>query len=95
VTGPEALSGSDIARISGEITGKSIQFVPLEAAQLVGIYESIGIPNGFAQALVSFDTASSKGEYSQTSQTVQQLTGSAPTSVKQFLADNKQLFAGN
>lgn len=94
VTGPEALSGSDIARISSEITGKSIQFVPLEAAQLVGIYESIGIPNGFAQVLVSFDTASSKGEYSQTSQAVRQLTGSAPTSVKQFLADNKNLFAG-
>ncbi|RCW42261.1 SDR family oxidoreductase [Paenibacillus prosopidis] len=93
VTGAEALSGSDIAQIASEITGKSIQFVSLEAAQLVGIYESVGIPNGFAQVLVSFDTASSKGEYSQTSQTVQQLTGSAPASVKQFLTDNKQLFA--
>lgn len=91
VTGSEALSGNDIARIVGEITGKSIQYVPLPTDTMVGIFESFGLPNGLAQAYVSFDTASAKGEYAQTATSVQDLTGNAPTSVKQFLTANKQL----
>lgn len=93
VTGPEALSGNDIAQIAGEVTGKSIQYVPLEVGKMVEILESSGLPNGMAQAYVSLDIASGKGEYAQTAATVQELTGHAPTSVKQFLTDNKQLFA--
>ncbi|ANY65529.1 hypothetical protein BBD42_02900 [Paenibacillus sp. BIHB 4019] len=85
VTGPEALSGYDIAQILSDTTKKNIIYIPLETSQLVGIYESFGVPNAVAHALASFDTASARGEYDQTSTTVQELTGQAPTSLKPFL----------
>lgn len=94
VTGPEAISGSELAQIASEISGKSIQFVPLETAKLVEIFEAIGLPSGMAQAYASFDTASARGEYAQTTATVQQLTGKSPTTLKQFLTDNKSAFTG-
>lgn len=88
VTGPEAISGHDIAQFLSEIARKRITYVPVDTAQLVGIYASFGMPHGVAQALASFDTASAEGEYSQTSSTVRDLTGQAPTSLKQFLEDH-------
>lgn len=88
VTGPEALSGNDIAQILSDIAKKNMVYIPLEIAQLVGMYESFGAPNAVAQALASFDTASAKGEYAPLSTTVQELTGQAPTSLKQFLDES-------
>ncbi|WP_200931623.1 hypothetical protein [Paenibacillus sp. Leaf72] len=85
VTGPEALSGYDIAQILSDIAKKDIVYIPIETAQLVGMYESFGVPNAVARALASFDTASARGEYDQTSTTVQELTGQAPTSLTAFL----------
>ncbi|ULO09460.1 SDR family oxidoreductase [Paenibacillus sp. 19GGS1-52] len=92
VTGTEALSGADVAQIASEVIGKSIQFVALTTEQLVGIFESIGMPNGVAQIFASFDTASAKGEYAVATTTVQELTGQAPASLKEFLTENLAAF---
>jgi len=94
VTGPEALTGEDLARIVSEVAGVNVRYAPLPAAQLTAIYESAGLPAGIAAVLVSFDTASSRGEYENVSPTVEQLTGRAPLTMKQFLAEHKELFAG-
>lgn len=88
VTGPEAISGYDIAQILSEISKKSITYVPVNTSQLVGIYGSFSMSNEVAQALASFYTAAAKGEYAQLSSTVQELTGHSPTSVKQFFEEN-------
>ncbi|MFC3746000.1 SDR family oxidoreductase [Paenibacillus sp. GCM10012306] len=92
VSGPEALTGEEIAAIASEFTGQDITFVPLTTEQLVGIYEAAGLPNGAAQVFASFQTASSKGEYDQVTTTVKDLTGQAPISLKAVLAANKSTF---
>ncbi|MFF2014481.1 SDR family oxidoreductase [Paenibacillus sp. NPDC058177] len=92
VSGPEALTGKDIAAIASEFTGRAIEFVPLTTEQLVGIYEAAGLPNGAAQVFASFQTASSKGEYGQVTTTVKDFTGQAPVGLKAVLAANKSAF---
>jgi len=95
VTGPDAITGSELAQIASDISGKSIQFVPLETAKVIEIFESIGLPNEMAQLYASFNTASAKGEYSQVSETVHLLSGQSPLSLKQFLTDNRQQFVSS
>ncbi|MRN53210.1 SDR family oxidoreductase [Paenibacillus monticola] len=92
LTGAESLSGTDVAQIASEVIGKSIQFVPLTTDQLVGIFESIGLPNGAAKVFASLDTASAKGEYAVVTTIVQDLTGQAPASLKEFLTENLAAF---
>ncbi|MDN3020157.1 hypothetical protein PH210_28855 [Paenibacillus sp. BSR1-1] len=61
---------------------------------MVDIYKSnfpFEIPAALIQGLVSFEIATSKGEYAQATTVVQDLTGNVPISLKQFLSDNKQL----
>ncbi|WP_138756378.1 SDR family oxidoreductase [Paenibacillus sinopodophylli] len=85
ITGPESLSGQDIAKLLSEVAGKPVVYVPLNNAQLVGMYESFNMPKPIAEALASFDAASAKGEYEEISEDFHMLTGKAPTSMKQFL----------
>jgi NAD(P)H dehydrogenase (quinone) len=93
VSGPEALTGKEIAEIASDFTGKAIAFVPITTDQLVGIFESVGLPNGAAKTFASFQTASSRGEYSQATTAVKELTGHSPVSLKEVLAANKGAFA--
>ncbi|GAS81880.1 SDR family oxidoreductase [Paenibacillus amylolyticus] len=89
LTGLEAVSGQDIARILSEAVGNPVSYVPLEIPQLVGIYESFHMPKPMAEALASFDAASAKGEYELVTQDFKELTGQNPISIKQFLAAQK------
>jgi len=89
LTGLEAVSGQDIARILSEAIGKPVSYVPLKLPQLVGIYESFHMPKPMAQALASFDAASAKGEYELVNQDFKELTGQNPMRIEQFLAAQK------
>lgn len=86
LTGLEAVSGQDIARILSEAVGKPVSYVLLDIPQLVGIYESFHMPKPMAEALASFDAASAKGEYELVTQDFKELTGQNPMRIKQFLA---------
>ncbi|MFK4340673.1 MULTISPECIES: SDR family oxidoreductase [unclassified Paenibacillus] len=87
ITGPTALSSSDIADILNKITGKSITYNLINIKQVEGMYEAFGAPPKVAQGLASFDTAAAKGEYEQVSPAFAELTGQDPVNLEQFLVE--------
>ncbi|HEY4181489.1 MAG TPA: NAD(P)H-binding protein [Kofleriaceae bacterium] len=93
VTGPDALSGDDLAKLLSDVSGKPVQHISVPPAALIDGLVGHGLPKPFAELLASFDAATVKGDYAKTAPTVQQLSGVAPTSVKAWLAANRAALA--
>jgi NAD(P)H dehydrogenase (quinone) len=89
VTGPEALTGADIARITSELTGRPVTHVAIPADDLRAGLLGAGLPPPIADVYVSFDVAVARGFFAQVSPAVQELTGRAPASVASFLAAHR------
>lgn len=89
VTGPKALTGTELASIVSEVTGKPVKYLAVpHQAYIDGMIEH-GLPPFLAELFASFDQATARGDYKQVAPTVQQLAGIAPTSVKDFLIANR------
>ncbi|MCK6580009.1 MAG: SDR family oxidoreductase [Anaerolineae bacterium] len=93
ITGPAALSGEDLARIAGSLSGKPVQFTPLPASVLLGYMVGAGLPQPFAELLASFDDGIAQGRFSSVSTAVADLTGRPPISVETFLASQRGISA--
>lgn len=85
ITGPEAVSQADLAKLATQLTGKSVTYVPLELEQLVQGMVGAGLPRPVAEAYASIDTAIAQGQFDGASSAVEELTGSKPVSVVEFL----------
>lgn len=90
ITGPEALSQSDLAALASEIAGKSVVYVPLETQVVVNNMVSAGLPQPIAELLASFDTAIAQGRFAMVSTAVEDLTGRKPIAMKDFLASQRE-----
>lgn len=89
VTGPAALTSEELAAIASEVLGRKIVHVSVPVDALIrGLIEH-GLPEPVAELLASFDVGISRGELSTLTDTVQRLTGRAPRSVRDFLAENR------
>lgn len=88
VTGPEALSPHDIARIASEVTSKPIAVVPVSVEQLAEGMKKAGLPAPMADMFAGIDVAVSKGALQRVGDGVKSLTGQAPQSVKELLKAN-------
>lgn len=89
ISNAEAVSFADIALILSEISGKQINYVSPTKDEFVATLVGAGVPAEMAQFSAGFAEAINQGEFSQTSNDIELLTGKKPTSVKQFL---QQLF---
>ena len=89
VTGPEAFSTAETARLASEITGRPVQVVQVTPEQLAQGLAGAGVPAGFIPLLLSFDANTKQGGLSQVTATVQQLTGRTPKTLRDFLVANK------
>lgn len=85
VSGPEAVSGEEVAAIFSKVSGKTITHVSIPAASLEAGMIDGGLPAPFAKLLVAFEVGADKGELKTVSPAVEQLTGRAPLSVSQVL----------
>jgi NAD(P)H dehydrogenase (quinone) len=85
VTGPESLSGPDIARLLSEVGGRPVehQSIPLEA--LVDGMVAHGLPRPIAEVYASFDAGIAAGEVAAVSDTVERLTGKKPETLGDLL----------
>lgn len=86
LTGPEALSYADIARIATEVTGKPIDLIEISDEQLHGGLTQAGLPGFVADMLVSFEKAVRQNELSAVTDAVKTLTGHNPVSARDSLA---------
>ncbi len=85
ITGPEALSQADLAALATQIAGKPITYVPLELEQLIQGMVGAGLPQPIAETYASIDTAMAQGQFDVVSKGVEELTGTKPASVIEFL----------
>lgn len=89
ITGPEALSRHDLARIASEISGQPVTYIPLELEAVIQGMIQAGLPRPLAEAYASFDAAVARGLFDKVSSAVEDLTGRRPTSVTEFLSDHR------
>lgn len=93
ITGPEALSQTELAALASQISGKEIPYVPLELEALIQNMVNAGLPRPVAEIYASFDTAIAQGKFSAVTNTVEELTGRKPISISEFLEANRQALA--
>jgi len=99
VTGPELLSYSDVAALVSEISGRDIPYVDLSDEEFYAQWDAIGVPRtsdgDFSASpfpwcsddMVSFGRGIREGEMEVLSDTVQQLTGRAPVSLRELMVE--------
>lgn len=92
LTGPEAVSFSDIAWTLGGVIGKPVRYekVPFDAA-LKGMVQG-GYPDWLAADLIRLMQTWAEGKGSMVSVYVERLTGNKPISIREFFARHKSLF---
>jgi NAD(P)H dehydrogenase (quinone) len=89
VSGPEAVTADQVAAIATELTGRPVVHTSVPVPALIEGMVGHGLPRPMAELLASFDAATAKGDYQHVTGTVEQLSGSKPTSVAAFLRANR------
>ena len=85
MTGPQALSLNDIARIIGEVWGKQVTYQDESLEEAYASRAHSGAPGWEVDAWVSTYTAIASGELDVISDSVQSLTGRPPLSLAELL----------
>ena len=89
VTGPSAVTASELAAMATELTGKPLKVVLVSPEERTQALIKVGLPPPIAALIVSIDVNTRSGATRNVSDTVQKLTGKPPQSAREFLAANK------
>jgi NAD(P)H dehydrogenase (quinone) len=95
ITGPAAVTQSELATMVSEITGRAVQYVATDPETARKNLVGAGLPPPVADLLVSFELAGAKGHLAVASSALLELTGTGPTSVRALLAANKAALAAS
>lgn len=90
ITGPEVVTYAVLAQIVSDITGQPVSYVNVPPEGMVKGMVGAGFPEGVAELLVSFQTATAQGILAVATDAVAELTGTAPQSVHDFLVAHKE-----
>ena len=86
ISGEEALSYGDIAKIISEITGKDIKFVSPSVEEFVQTMKKAGVPEEMIGMSVGFAQAIEQGEFDIANPEISKLLGRKPVSLESFLS---------
>ena len=92
LTGPEALSNDDVARILSDNLGRQIQYVDLPEAQFRQAALSAGVPQWSADAVIDLQRWYREGKAAIVTDDVEQILGRKPISFAQFVRDYRSAF---
>jgi uncharacterized protein YbjT (DUF2867 family) len=92
LTGPEALTGEDIAAILSEVTGRSITCVPLPAEDSKAAMMAAGMQDEVAAAMVELASIAPKGYLAGIETTVSDVLGRPARRFRNFMAENRDAF---
>ena len=92
LTGPEALSNRQVARILSEVIGREIQFVNLAPEDLEQGLLTAGVPAWNASALIDLQRLYRAGGASEVTGDVARLLGRPARNLRQFLVDHRSSF---
>jgi NAD(P)H dehydrogenase (quinone) len=85
VTGPEALTQSELAELLAEVSGRPVKLVPVGDRTLTWGLTRAGAPKPVARSIVAFGKAIREGYYDVVDPAYTQLTGGAPRSLRDVL----------
>jgi uncharacterized protein YbjT (DUF2867 family) len=94
LTGPEALSMTEVAEKLSAATGKTIQYVDVAPEQATAAQLAAGMPPYTAEALAELFAERRKGKEAQVSLVVQTILGRPATTFDQFAARHAAVFRG-
>ncbi|MCW3001893.1 MAG: NAD(P)-dependent oxidoreductase [Conexibacter sp.] len=87
ITGPELLDASDLAEIFAAVGERPVQAVALDDEAFAAGLAAAGLPPEATPLITSFGAAIREGRLDQLSTAVQDLTGRAPASVRDVVAE--------
>lgn len=89
LTGPIAYSNAEVARIVTEVTGRPIEIVSVNDAELAEILQRFGLPEPFARTLASGDAHTRLGHAAEVSDILEKLSRRKPKTLEAFLEASK------
>jgi uncharacterized protein YbjT (DUF2867 family) len=93
ITGPEALSYADAARMIGNAVGISVRHKSISIDELSSGFAKAGIPADYAAFLAGLDEGIRRGGVEdQVTDTVEQVTGRRPKSLADFVAEHAAIW---
>lgn len=87
LTGPQALSYTEAATLVGEVTGSEVRHTSVTVEELTAAIEADGVPQDYARVLAAMDDEIAGGSEDRVTTTVQDMTGRAPRTFRDFLID--------
>jgi NAD(P)H dehydrogenase (quinone) len=93
ITGAEALSASEVAALFADLGGRPVEAVAVDDdAFVAGLVEHAQMPESAARAYATFGVGARRGYSAVVSDTVQELTATAPAPVREVLAADRDVF---
>ena len=92
LTGPEALSFNDVAKIFTRVLGKDVKYVNVPGEASFQAMTAMGIPEWIAKGFVELDEGFSENCANDTTKNVEILTGHPARSFEQFANDFAKVF---
>jgi NAD(P)H dehydrogenase (quinone) len=85
ITGPQALTPSDLAVLYGDVSGQPVKVVHLSDSVLTGVLVGIGTPMKKAWEIIAFGKAVRQGYFDVVDPAIEQLIGHAPVALRDVL----------
>jgi uncharacterized protein YbjT (DUF2867 family) len=92
VTGPEAVSHADVATAFGSAIGQRVRFERVPPEEFIGMLAAAGMPRWQAEGLAEDYAHYDRGEASEVSRDVQQVTGTSARRLRDFANDYAAMF---
>lgn len=92
ITGPEAVTMSDVANAITDVIGRQISYVPITPEQAKTVLMEMGLEEWFAADLAELGKIYASGNAAETSNVVPDLTGRKGITIQQFVRDFARVF---
>ncbi|MEE2037718.1 NAD(P)H-binding protein [Nocardiopsis sp. CT-R113] len=86
LTGPRPLTFDEVAATLSEVTGRPVRHRRVSVEELSRRHQDDGVPAAFADLLAAMDARIAAGSEDRTTTAVEDITGTAPRSLRSFLA---------
>jgi NAD(P)H dehydrogenase (quinone) len=89
ITGPEALTQSDLAELYADLSGQPVKLVPLGDAMLTSVLLAVGTPTSIAVGITAFGRAVRQGYFDVLDPAFERLTGRPPVTLRDVLVAHR------